>query len=230
MTFELLATYGDAKALIGKAGILPLSGFIPEYSSMESLTAKHQWHTGDADTDPWLWRDRLAGDGIAAYGRFFGKKPVLISRELFPLMKAAIGTDRHDAPSWRSDSAAGLYSIIRDNDAIDVKMLRLFSGMKDKDMKAAFDRALIELQSTFDVVISGITERLNAQGTKNGWNSTCYMDAGRWMELHHIAACTLEKAEAQERFMAHIDETFNEAAAAGLYKLLGLKPNRSRSA
>lgn len=230
MTTELLATYEDAQALIGKVGILPLSGLIPEYPSMESLTTKHQWHTGDAETDPWLWRDRLAGDGIAAYGRFFGKKPVLISRDLFPLMKAAIGTEQHGMPERRSASADNLYDIIRDNDAIDVKMLRLFSGMKDKDMKAAFDRALIELQSTFDVVISGISERLNAQGSKNGWNSTCYMDAGRWMALHGIEACMLERAEARERFMTHIDEAFNEVAAAGLYKLLGLKPNKTRSA
>jgi len=227
---ELLATYEDAQAFIGQVGILPLSGLIPEYPSMESLTTKHQWHTGDAETDPWLWRDRLAGDGVAAYGRFFGKKPVLVSRELFPLMKAAFGSEPGDAAAYRSASAGNLYDIIRDNDAIDVKMLRLFSGMKDKDMKSAFDRSLIELQSTFDVVISGITERLNAQGSKNGWNSTCYMDAGKWMALHGIEAYVLNRSEAREQFIEYIDEAFNEVAAAGLYKLLGLKPKPSRSA
>lgn len=63
------ATYEDVTKIVKEVGILPLSSFIPDHPSLESLTTQEQWHTG-LETDPWLWRDRLPGDGLAAYGRF----------------------------------------------------------------------------------------------------------------------------------------------------------------
>ena len=51
-----------------------------------------QWLTG-TEADPWLWRTRLPSDGTAAYGKFIKKKPVLISRELFPWVKVILGSN-----------------------------------------------------------------------------------------------------------------------------------------
>lgn len=70
-------------------GILPLSSFIPDHPSLVSITRDDAWHTGLV-TDPWLWRDRFAGEGVAAYGRFLASKPVLISGQLFPLIQCVL--------------------------------------------------------------------------------------------------------------------------------------------
>ena len=74
-------------------------------------------------------------------------------------------------------SAVELFQAVEENEGIDVKELRGKNRDESKESKNEFDRALIELQSKTDIVIAGISERLNANGTKNGWNSTCYMTA-----------------------------------------------------
>jgi hypothetical protein len=40
--------------------------------------------------------------------------------------------------------------------------------MQDKADKIAFDHALIDLQNTVDIVISGVAENRNGQGKKSG--------------------------------------------------------------
>lgn len=212
------AAYEDVTKIVKEVGILPLSSFIPDHPSLESITVHEQWHTG-LETDPWLWRDRLPGDGLAAYGRFFAKKPLLISAELFPLIKNLLdepySVEERYADGQLPKSATLLFQAVEDNEGIDVKELRAKIGMKAKESKTEFDRALIDLQSTTDIVIAGISERLNANGTKNGWNSTCYMTAVHWMELHGIKANSLPTPEAKKVLRELLKERFS--AAAGVY-------------
>ncbi|OCT15693.1 hypothetical protein A8709_12700 [Paenibacillus pectinilyticus] len=218
-------TYEDVKRLVIEIGILPLSSFIPEHPSLESLTVHEQWHTG-LETDPWLWRDRLPGDGLAAYGRFFAKKPLLIDSELFPLIKNLLEdpytVDERYSDGELSKAAVDVYHAIAGNEGIDVKALRSATDLKSKESKAEFDRALIDLQSKADIVIAGITERLNANGTKNGWNGTCYMTASHWLELHGIAKNELPTPEAKAQLRALLKEKYSEAAGKYLTKIFKL--------
>ncbi|NOU91081.1 hypothetical protein GC102_35940 [Paenibacillus sp. LMG 31460] len=219
------AAYEDVTKILKEVGILPLSSFIPDHPSLESITVHEQWHTG-LETDPWLWRDRLPGDGIAAYGRFFAKKPLLISAELFPLIKNLLdepySVEERYADGELPKSAVELFQAVEENEGIDVRELRSKIGMKAKESKNEFDRALIELQSKTDIVIAGISERLNANGTKNGWNSTCYMTAKHWMELHGIKANTLPTPEAKSQLRELLQERFSAAASVYLGKVFKL--------
>lgn len=217
--------YEDVTKLVKEIGILPLSSFIPEHPSLESLTVPEQWHTG-LETDPWLWRDRLPGDGLAAYGRFFAKKPLLIDAALFPLLKNLLEdpytVDERYADGELSKAAVDVYQAIAENEGIDVKALRAATGLKSKESKAEFDRALIDLQSKADIVIAGISERLNANGTKNGWNSTCYMTASHWMELHGITKNELPTPDAKAQLRTLLQEQYSEAAGKYLGKIFKL--------
>ncbi|WNR45895.1 AlkZ-related protein [Paenibacillus roseipurpureus] len=218
-------TYEDVKKLVKKIGILPLSSFIPDHPSLESLTTSEQWHTG-LETDPWLWRDRLPGEGLAAYGRFFAKKPLLIASNLFPLLKNLLDdpytVDERYADGELSKAAVDVYHAIEANEGIDVKALRAATNLKAKESKNEFDRALIDLQSKADIVIAGISERLNANGTKNGWNSTCYMTASHWLELHGHAKNTLPTPEAKAELRAHLQTKYSESARVYLSKIFKL--------
>src|SRR5215472_17619589 len=89
MSHLIVKTYEEASRAVEQLGILPLSSFIPDHPSLDSITHDSAWHTG-TETDPWHWRDRFASEGIAAYGRFIGPKPILISREIFPLVKCLL--------------------------------------------------------------------------------------------------------------------------------------------
>jgi hypothetical protein len=220
-----LNTFEEASAYVRKVGILPLSSFIPDYYSLESLTVHEQWHTGLA-SDPWLWRDRFAGEGVAAYGRFFAKKPLLIAAEWFPLVKNVLEEpytihERYD-DGLLPKATVDLYQAVSSDEGIDVKQLRAKIGMTGKESKNEFDRSIIELQGTTDLVIAGISERLNANGVKSGWNSTCYMTAEHWMELHCLPKNTLSSHEAKGKLRALIEERCEGKARAYLIKVLGL--------
>jgi hypothetical protein len=220
-----LQTFEQAAAFVQKIGILPLSSFIPDYPSLESMTTHSQWHTGLA-SDPWLWRDRFAGEGVAAYGRFFGKKPLLIAAAWLPLIKNILEEpytviERYE-DGLVSKSTVNLYQAVAAQEGIDVKLLRSATGLTGKESKGEFDRALIELQSTADIVIAGISDRLEAGGVKSGWNSTCYMTAEHWMELHGLHRNELPSPEAKAKLRQQLQEKCEGKALAYFYKIFAL--------
>jgi hypothetical protein len=224
LSSPIIETYEEACHAVQQWGIVPLSSFIPDHPSLESITQPEAWHTGE-DTDPWLWRDRFADEGVAAYGRFIGGKPLLVSKEVFPLVKCLLSPSETVEERYQAGilarSTVRIYEIIRENDGIDVKALRKMADMQDKSAKNAFDHALIDLQSTADIVISGISGRLNAQGNKSGWNSTCYILAERWMEQHRLELLSLTPSEARTRLFAWIGQRWEANAVGYLQKKIG---------
>ena len=223
MPYPIVNTFEEACEVIEQLGILPLSSFIPEHPSLVSITREDAWHTG-MESDPWLWRDLFAGEGVAAYGRFIAGKPIFISRQLFPLVKCVLSPsesveDRYAAGNL-ARSTIKIYECIRENDGIDVKRLRMMTGLQQPSNKRDFDRSLIELQSTADILISGISERLNEHGTKSGWNSTCYMIATHWMERYSITPEQFKREEAKTRLYSWLDEKWDEGAAGYLKRYL----------
>ncbi|HEY6542918.1 MAG TPA: hypothetical protein VIZ18_18385 [Ktedonobacteraceae bacterium] len=221
MSHPMAITFAEAAEVIEHLGILPLSSFIPDHPSLASITRPDAWHTG-ADTDPWLWRDRFAIEGIAAYGRFLGDKPLLVSRELFPIMQCALApvetVEERYAAGLLAKSTLRIFNCISENDDIDVRTLRTLAGMQHTSDKSAFDRSLNELQNTAEVVISGISERLNAQGNKSGWNSTCYTLADNWMQRHGIAKAHLSPEQAKTKLYAWIEPRWEASAVQYLKK------------
>jgi hypothetical protein len=220
-----LQTFEQATAFVRKIGILPLSSFIPDYPSLDSETTPSQWHTG-SDSDPWLWRDRFAGEGLAAYGRFFAKKPLLISAELFPLIKNILDDPYTVAERYEdgtvSKATIDVFQAIANLEGIDVRLLRSNTGLGSKESKSEFDRALIDLQSTVDIVIAGISDRIGANGVKSGWNSTCYMTAEHWMELHGMEKNELPSPQAKAKLRQLLQERCEAKALAFFYKVFGL--------
>ena len=223
MSHPIVKTYEEASRVVEQLGILPLSGFISDHPSLDSITDPAAWHTG-ADTDPWHWRDRFASEGSAAYGRFIGSRPILIASGVFPLVKCLLAapqtvTERY-ASGLLTRSTVQIYEIIQHNQNIEVRTLRKLAGMQDKANKNAFDHALIDLQNTADIVISGVAENRNDQGTKSGWNGTCYMLAEHWMEEHGIKHLQLAPADAQTRLFAWLKPRWEENAVLYLQKKL----------
>src|SRR6266487_3728476 len=124
LSHPIVNTYEEACHVVEHLGILPLSSFIPGHPSLVSITQDAAWHTGTG-TDPWLWRDRFAGEGLAAYGRFLANKPLLISREMFPLMRCLLAApemvEERYAAGVLARSATQIYECIKENEGIDVR-------------------------------------------------------------------------------------------------------------
>jgi hypothetical protein len=211
----VVRSYEEAAEIILKAGILPFSGFIPDHHSLESICSGGAWHTGTED-DPWLWRVRLAGDGIAAYGRFLGGKPMFVGKDLFPLFRAALqsvySVDERGARGLVSEPAVRVYNIITDHNGIEVSELRKRANMQEKKAKAAFDRGLIQLQNTAAIVISGSEQRVNAMGQPVGWKGTCYMTSERWMEQKGMVPALVAREQALDSLIEQLKDTWSELA------------------
>lgn len=223
MPHHTVHTYEEACQVVEQLSVLPLSGFIPDHPALDSLTLSEAWHTGN-ETDPWHWRDRFASEGIAAYGRFIGPRPILVARGIFPLLKCLLtppeSVEERYAAGLLARSAVQVYNIIQGNNGIEVRLLRKQAGMQDKSSKAAFDHALIDLQNTADIVISGVAENVNDQGIKSGWNGTCYMLAEDWMKKHSIEPLTLARADARTQLFAWLKPRWAESAVRYLEKKL----------
>lgn len=201
-----IQTYEEAVAVIKEIGFLPLAPLIPKYPSLGSMTLHEHWHS-DSELDPWLWRTRFSADGDAAYGKFVKKKSVFISSELVPLVRAVLGSansvKQRYADGLVSREAVELFTLISEEEGIDTRVLRSKAGMKEKEKKKAFDNALLELQGTMDIVVSGTKEKTNSLGEKNGWSSTSYETITYWVENHNIAQNEINQKDAKTLLKDH---------------------------
>ncbi|MEH7308342.1 AlkZ-related protein [Neobacillus drentensis] len=201
-----ISTYEESVKVIKEVGLLPLSPLIPQYPSLDRITSKEQWHTG-SENDPWLWRAQFPVDGVAAYGKFIKKKSVLISGEILPLVKTILGSKESVSKRYKdgliSREALELYTLISEEEGIDTRVLRAKAGMKDKEKKKPFDQALLELQGSMDIVVSGTKEKINASGEKNGWSSTSFETLDYWSKNNVVDLYGIEMEEAKDKLKNH---------------------------
>jgi hypothetical protein len=207
-----IKTYEEALKVIEKIGLLPLAPLIPDFPSLNSITSKDDWYS-ESEFDPWIWRTRFSSDGVAGYGKFIKKKSILISHQLLPYMKKVLGYQESVEERYFSGNitkeAFNLYKIIREEEGIDTRALRSKADMKDKDQKKIFDNALVELQGTMDIVISGIQEKKNADGEKKGWSSTSFETYESWATRNHVETISLDREEAKNYLLVHFTNVCN---------------------
>jgi hypothetical protein len=218
-------TYEEAIDVIRAIGFLPLAKLIPDYPSLDSITVKEHWYTG-SELDPWMWRAKFPGNGEAAYGKFVKKKSVLISTELLPLIRSILGSsltvkDRYQ-DGLISREAIDLYTLISENEGIDTRVLRVEAGMKDKEKKKPFDQALLELQSSMDIVVSGTKAKTNEAGEKNGWSSTSFETMKYWAKNHRMMESTIKVEDAKMMLKDHFAAICSPEAMKSITKIFGL--------
>ena len=220
-----ISTYEEAVQVIKEVGLLPLSPLIPHYPSLDSITSKEQWYSG-SDDDPWMWRARFPVDGVAAYGKFIKKKSVLISCELLPFVRAILGSKDTVAKRFNdglvSREAMELFRLISEEEGIDTRVLRTKAGMKDKEKKKPFDNALLELQGSMDIVVSGTKEKTNVSGEKNGWSSTSFETLTYWSENNHVEQRKIEMDEAKQELKNHFAKICGPESMKTLEKIFKL--------
>ncbi|WP_433750777.1 AlkZ-related protein [Falsibacillus pallidus] len=218
-------TYEEAKAVIDEIGILPLAHVIPDYPSLDGITRKDSWYTGSVE-DPWGWRARFFAEGAAAYGKFLKKKSFLVSTKLLPAIRTVLGSkipleERYEN-GLVSREAMNLFKHISENEGIDTRELRKISGMKDKDYKKDFDRGLLELQGSMDILVSGTVGKINADGEKSGWSSAAYETMDHWMNKHDLIHNPIDKQDAKEIIRDHFSKICSEQALKMISKLFEL--------
>lgn len=216
-------TYEEAVDVIEKVGILPLAPLIPDFPSLNTITLPEHWHS-DTEFDPWTWRTKFATDGVAAYGKFIKKKSILVSRELLPYVKNVLGyTDSVEERYFNgniSTEARALYKLISQEEGIDTRALRIKAGLKEKEKKKLFDHALLELQGSMDIVISGTQVKRNAEGEKNGWSSTAYETYDTWAARNSINVINEGKEDTRKYLLDFYKNVCSDVAMKKLERIL----------
>ncbi|MGW7160411.1 AlkZ-related protein [Paenibacillus taichungensis] len=223
---ESIGTYEEAVQRIEAVGLLPLAPLFPEYPSLSSITPQENWHK-DNELDPWLWRSRLAEEGIAAYGKFLKKKAILVSREYFPwvhrlLADSRVMEEQYDA-GLLSREAFKLYEIIEKQEGIDGRKLRSLAGFGAKEDKKAFDQGLLDLQSMCAIVICGTKEKEGLAEGKVAWNSSAYETSGCWMKRQGIEPFEGSVADASELLVQQLEKHTSAAALTKIKKSFAIK-------
>lgn len=173
-------TVDEAIAYINRVGFLPLfQNDIPGFS-LEERTAPEFWWSGNADKDPWEWREVIARSGELAYGKFFDKKAGFISKEWLPYF-VNFRRDGYDFDSlWEDEKASYKQKKIMD--------LFLGEGAKDelysneikanagygKDGLKGFEGVLTGLQMQLFLCCRDFRQRKNKKGQAYGWPIAVY--------------------------------------------------------
>jgi hypothetical protein len=220
-----ISSYVEAVQLINEVGILPLAPLIPNHPSLYRNTLDEHWLTG-TEADPWLWRTRLPSDGAAAYGKFIKKKPVLISRELFPLVKVILGSslsidDRYQQGLISKDALV-VYQQVSEEEGIETRSLRLKARMHGKEMKKTFEQSLLDLQETMDIVISGAKESRIIIDENSAWKSTSFETTDHWMENVGILQSNIHVELAKKELKSCLTGKCSAEALGFLNKLFQL--------
>ncbi|MFC0416865.1 hypothetical protein ACFFHH_15615 [Cytobacillus solani] len=217
-------TYEEAVKVVEEVGLLPLAPLIPDFPSLNSITLEEAWHSG-TEFDPWNWRTKFSAEGVAGYGKFMKKKSILVSRQLLPYVKKVLGYN--DSVEERyyngnvSKEALHLFRIISLEEGIDTRTLRTKADMREKEKKKIFENALVELQGTMDIVISGIQEKTDENGEKNGWSSTSFETYDSWAKRNQIELIEINREEAIDYLLTHFKNICtNETSVKKLEKIL----------
>jgi hypothetical protein len=105
-----------------------------------------------------------------------------------------------------SKEALDLFSLIGGDEGIDTRLLRVNAGMKAKEKKKSFDTALLELQGSMDIVVSGSKEKTDEMGAKNGWSSISLETMDYWTKINHIKQINMDKEEAKKELKNHFEK------------------------
>ena len=216
-----ISTYPEFVQLVSQYKIFPFSDLIPEHPSLTSVVPSDSWHTG-TELDPWLWRVKIVTDKHAAYGKFFSTKLTFIHIDLFPLIQTLLSqgksVEERYTSGLMSPDARNIYHIIKEAGSIDSRNLRKESKLTAKEQKKDYERALVELQNSADIVITGAQE----SDFDGGWSSMCFESSDHWLQvaLGKNAAEAADLPDAKAAVKAELSEVCTEKALKYLDKKL----------
>ena len=174
-----------------------------------------RWHTGDQDTDPWVWRMRLLEEQRdIAYGKFFFRKGGYITRAWYPCFLAARRGDIDFDSAYRmgrfSQASRQVYRTISEQGRLPLHDIRHATGLKGP----VIERALVDLQMGLFITICGEMQKATSYGAPKGWPSTVLCTTELfWGEEVFAEAAAMTRQHAIEKITGQV-LTLNPAASA----------------
>ena len=178
-----------------------------DWTQQEQLDTPVKWHCGDPETDPWEWRMRVLEErDDVAYAKVFFKTSGYITRAWYPLFYAVRRNGRRVEDAYAdgrmSHMAKRIYEIVADGD-IALHEIKRLGGFGKAD-KAAFDRALVELQMGMFITMCGRKQKKNSLGLDYGWNSTVLCTVEDFWQERGVDIPAMDAQESYERIRQQV--------------------------
>jgi len=191
-----------------------------------------RWFTGDPETDPWEWRNRVLEErSDISYAKCFLRKGGYITREWYPYFLAVRRQDRSFADIYYegtiSHAAKRIYETIAEHREVPAHDLKRLGGFT-RDDKSDFERGLVDLQMQLFITICGRQQKISHAGEPYGWTSSVFCTSEYfWDAAVFEEAGDLDPEEAQESISTQILRLNPEADRKRCSNLSEVKCERS---
>lgn len=223
----LLCRYEDFLDRVDELGFMAFSNILEGLPSLSAETPERIWHTGDAGTDPWRWKDRAAEEKRLAFGCILGGNKGFVSARMYSLFHAAchprqsMEERRYDGmvsqPAWE------LWKLFGDRKALDTGEIRRHMGVSRKKGAGRIDSAIIELQQSFYITVAGSRQKTDKSGMPYGWHANVYNRVEDWAPESWLEdARSINRAEAVEEILDVGISSSSGVDRSGLIKVLRL--------
>lgn len=219
-----ITEYGEFIDMVEKLGFMTLSNNCINFTNLEDLTLKEQWHT-DLPSDPWLWRVSIEKDQKAAYAKLFDKKPGFISLQWYPKFFAARRRGRSFSELYSeglvSNYAKQIYDLFDGQNVLAAHEIKSLGGFT-KDLNSKYESAMCELQMGMFITVKGTKQKISAKGETYGWPSTAYTTVEAWAGNELIeASYNIHPKDAMDEIIQRIREVTPNTEAKKMKRFLG---------
>lgn len=212
----------DLKAAVTELGFVPFfENSIPGFSIEEHVDPRIWFSNEDG---PWEWKGPVINELGCAYGKFFEKKAVYISREWFPDF-ANYRRDGYDFDARYEDGLVyigdkRLYDLIDSNAPILSKHLKQIGNYR-KGGNKGFDTIINRLQAQGYVLISDFRYMIDKNGNEYGWGVAEYSTPEQFMGDDFTSVVYRRTPEeSYARLFEHLRKILPEADEQVIHKLL----------
>ena len=217
-----ISSIEDLEQAVQELGFLPyFANSIPGFSIEENV-APQAWFSDEPGT--WEWKGPVINELNCAYGKFFEKKAVYISKEWFPDF-ANYRRDGYDFDARFEDGLAAyrdrtMYNLVKSEGPVLSKRLK-YLGNYRKGGNRGFDTVINRLQAQCYVLISDFVYMTDKNGKENGWGVAEYSTPEQFMGsdfTNQVYQRTPEESYA--RICEHLHEILPDASDQAIRKLI----------
>ncbi len=221
-----ITSYEDLRSAVQELGFLPFfTCSIPGFSIEEHVTSDLWYAAPDGEWKVWNWKGPLINDLNCAYGKFFEKKAVYISKEWFPDF-ANYRRSGYDFEERYEDGLSSfrdkyLYDLIEQNAPVLSKRLKSMGNYR-KGGNKGFDTSITRLQAQSYVLISDFLYMIDKYGNEYGWGVAEYSTPEDFMGADFVdQVYERTPEESYKKILEHMKSILPEADENMIRKILG---------
>lgn len=209
---------------ISKYGFVPFFVNDIEGFSIEENVADNIWWNGSDGWKVWEWKGPIIRELKCAYGKFFGKKAVYISKEWFYDF-ANYRRDGYDFDARYDDGLVShreseLYNLIKKNEPITSKRLKEIGNYK-KGGKVGFETLITKLQERCYILSSDFIYLRDKEGNPYGWGVAEYSTPEQFFgKTFANKVYKRSPEESYKRLYKHLKEMLPDANEGQIKKIL----------